>query len=139
MSRGVDHAAMYRSADDRTLWIALFAKALARYDWDSRIFCLLTTHFHMLIQTRQANIARGMQWLNGTYARAFNDRHGRDGHLLRGRYASVLVESDEQYAATWAYVAYNPVRAGLCRRPHEWPWCGIAPGRPLPREDMTGV
>ena len=80
-----------------------------------------------------------MQWLNGTYARAFNDRYGRDGHLLRGRYASVLVESDEQYAATWAYIAYNPVRAGLCRRPHEWPWSGVAPGRALTETDMAGV
>ena len=132
MTGGVDHCAMFRGVEDRTLWQALFAKALARYAWRSLIYCEMTTHVHMIVATANANIGRGMQWLNGTYAQAFNQRHGRHGHLFRGRYVSVLIQSDFQYAAAWAYVAQNPVRAGLCARPQDWPWCGVKPGKPLP-------
>ena len=136
-TRGVDHCAIFRGVPDRTLWIALYAKTLAKFDWESFIFCLMTTHLHMLVKTRQANLARGMQWLLGAYGYGFNQRHVRDGHLVRGRYASVLIESEEHYAAAWSYIAYNPVRAGLCKRPQDWPWNGIAPGRPLPELDMA--
>jgi putative transposase len=135
MTRGVDHCAMFRGTVDRTLWIARYAKTLARYDWESFIYCQMTTHLHLLIKTRHPNLARGMQWLNGGYGYGFNQRHGRDGHLLRGRYSSVLIESEEHFAAAWEYIAYNPVRAGLCRRPEDWPWSGVAPGQPLPPTD----
>jgi putative transposase len=142
-SGGVDHCAMFRGVADRTLWQVLYAKALVRYEWTSLIYCEMTTHVHMIIETALPNIARGMQWLNGTYAQAFNQRHGRHGHLFRGRYAAVVIQSDFQYAAAWAYVAHNPVRAGLCVRAQDWPWSGIAPGTPLPNWDMgignTGV
>lgn len=136
MSRGVDRCAFYRGAADRILWVALLAKTIERYGWNSLIYCEMTTHFHLIVETPEANIARGMQWLNGTYAHAFNQRHARDGHLVRGRYAAVLIESDAQYATAWIYVAYNPVRAGLCSRPEDWPWSGIAPGKPLPGWDL---
>jgi hypothetical protein len=139
MSAGVDGCAIYRGDDDRRLWIGRFAKTLARFEWESIIFCLLTTHFHMMIRTHEPNLARGMQWLNSGYAQGFNERHGRFGPLLRGRYVAVQIESDEQYAVTWTYIAYNPVRAGLCPRPQEWPWLGVAPGRPLPDWDVFGV
>jgi REP element-mobilizing transposase RayT len=139
MSRGVDHCALYRTDDDRLLWLRLYAKALGRYRWESLIYCQMTTHFHLLVRTFEANLARGMQWLLGTYALAFNQRHGRDGHLVRGRYVSVPIESERQFAASWSYIAYNPVRAGLCAEPHEWPWMGVAPGVPLPAWDMAGV
>jgi putative transposase len=138
-ARGVDHAAVYHKEDDRVLFLALFEKAIARYGWRSHIYCLMTTHFHLLIETPRPNIARGMQRLNGTYAQAFNERHGRGGHLFAGRYFSALLESDEHYVEAFRYIANNPVRAGLCDRPEDWPWSGIAPGKPLAGRDMAWV
>jgi REP-associated tyrosine transposase len=137
-ARGVDCSAVYLDVDDRTLYIAVFAKTIARYGWACHIYCLMTTHLHMIVETPRPNLARGIQLLNGVYGRAFNERHGRVGHLFGGRYGSVLIESDEQYAAAWDYVAHNPVKAGLCRRPEDWPWSGIAPGTPLPTRDGAG-
>jgi REP element-mobilizing transposase RayT len=139
MSCGVDRCDIYLDDYDRILWIALYAKTLARFGWESLIYCEMTTHFHLLVRTREPNLARGMQWLLGTYALAFNQRHGRVGHLVRGRYVSVPVEAEAQLSVSWTYIAYNPVRAGLCKRPHEWPWMGVSPGRPLPDWDMPGV
>src|SRR3954471_6161480 len=83
--RGVDRCAMFRGDADRILWSGLYVKALAKYEWESLIYCQMTTHLHLLVKTSHVNLARGMQWLSGTYAQAFNRRHGRDGHLLRGR------------------------------------------------------
>jgi putative transposase len=138
-ARGVDHVAVYRDEMDYVLFVALLAKAIARFGWISHMYCLMTTHFHLIVETPQPNIARGMQWLNGTYAQAFNDRHGRVGHLFGGRYGAVLFQSEKHYETALRYVAYNPVGAGLCRHPCDWVWTGIAPGRRLSRSDVDGV
>jgi hypothetical protein len=63
-----------------------------------------------------------MQYLNGQYAQYFNRRHCVDGHLFQGRFHSLLVRSEAHLAALWRYIVLNPVRAGLCRQPAEWPW-----------------
>ncbi len=80
------------------------------------------THYHLVIETPQANVVRGMRQLNGVYAQGFNRRHARHGHLLGGRYGTVLVARDEHLLEVLRYVVLNPVRARLCKHPAEWPW-----------------
>jgi len=63
-----------------------------------------------------------MRRLHGSYAQRFNARHGSSGHLFQERYGAVQVKSDEQLWTVAVYIAMNPVEAGLCGRPDEWPW-----------------
>jgi putative transposase len=82
----------------------------------------MTTHYHVIVETPEANLAVGMQHLNGFYAQRFNERHRRTGHLFQGRYGATLMQSDDHLEATLQYVLMNPVRAGLCDRADDWPW-----------------
>ena len=92
-------------------------------------------HYHLVVETSQVGLATGMRRLNGLYARRFNERHARSGHLFGARYEARVVEGDESLERTCAYVVNNPVRAGLCRDAAEWPWGGLGePPLPSPPE-----
>jgi putative transposase len=82
----------------------------------------MTTHLHLVLETREPNLGHGMGRLLGDYARWFNRRHGREGHLFMTPFFSRLLQSDEHVLAATVYVLGNPVRAGLCSHPSEWPW-----------------
>jgi putative transposase len=136
---GVDHLAIFRDVYDRVVFEALLEKAIARFEWRLHAYCQMTTHYHLVVETPEPNLARGMQWLNGVYGQAFNERHGRSGHLFHGRYSAALLESEEHFSAACRYVILNAVAAGICDRPEDWPWCGVAPGRPVSIRDLSGV
>lgn len=82
----------------------------------------MTNHFHLVVQTPEANLSRGMHWLNGKYAAWFNRRHKRWGHLFGGRFKAILVEKETYFANVLRYVALNPVRAGMVERPEDYRW-----------------
>jgi putative transposase len=82
----------------------------------------MNTHYHLVLETTRVALSDGMKRLHGVYAQAFNERHGRTGHLFGDRFWSSFIESEEHFAAACWYVVYNPVRAGLCEEPEEWPW-----------------
>jgi putative transposase len=107
---------------DRRRYLLLLGMAVDRYGWHCYGFCLMTTHYHLHVMTPEPNLARGMQWLNGVYAQCFNKRHAHEGHVLRGRYKSTLVEREGHFLEVVRYVALNPVRAGICASPRDWPW-----------------
>ena len=94
----------------------------AKYAWTVLAYCLMTNHFHLVLQIAEGGLSAGMQWLNGTASRATNQRHGRSAHLFRNRFSSALIETDAHLVAACRYVVLNPVRAGLCAHPDEWPW-----------------
>ncbi len=91
-------------------------------------------HVHLVIETPEANLSAGMQRLHSGYAMALNGRHARSGHVFQGRFGSKLIKDDQQFAATFQYVADNPVKAGLCQLPEEWPWSSYRAtvGLPVP-------
>jgi REP element-mobilizing transposase RayT len=121
-ARGNDHRAIYLDDADRDGYLRLLRHVIARQGWRCLAFCLMGNHLHLLIETPMANLGTGMQRLHGFYARDFNGRHGRSGHVFQGRYGSVLAATDEQVWTTAAYIALNPVVAGLCARPEDWRW-----------------
>jgi putative transposase len=88
--------------------------------------CLMGNHMHLLVETPETNLGRGMQLLHGSYAQSFNRRHEATGHVFGGRFKSTSVTTDPQLWVTAAYVARNPVAAGLCRTPELWPWSSYA-------------
>lgn len=121
-ARGNGRQAIFLDDDDRRLYLFLLRREIARWQWHCLAYCLMENHVHLLIQTPNANLARGMQRLHGAYAQVFNERHDRDGHLFQGRYGAVRVETDDQLWTVLAYIAANPVRGQLVERPNEWPW-----------------
>ena len=89
-------------------------------------YCLMENHYHLLVETPRANLDDAMHRLNGTYAIRFNRHHERTGHVFQGRYGAKLI-TDDNYALTVVrYIAANPVQAGLCAAPEEWPWSSYA-------------
>jgi putative transposase len=125
VSRGAGGIAVYRDDDDRLLFLRLFARTVRRMGWTCHAYCLMTNHSHLLVQTKSPNLSAGMHVLNGTYARGFNERYGRRGHLFGARFYSTEIDDDDAYERAVLYVVENAVRAGMCPVWRDWPWCGL--------------
>jgi putative transposase len=120
-ARGAGKISIYREDDDRYCFLALFADTVQLFDWAVHAFCLMTNHYHLVVEALRENLSSGMQRVNGVYAQAFNGKYTRWGHLFGERFWCRPVDEDD-LAATCRYVLANPVRAGLCDRVSEWPW-----------------
>jgi len=121
-SRGNRRQSIYHDDDDRMYFLVLRDRVVRRCGWRMVAYCLMTNHFHLLIETPALNLSAGIHRLNSNYARYFNERHSVDGHLFDRRFGSRLVETEEHLADALRYIAFNPVEAGLCAHPHEWRW-----------------
>lgn len=123
-TRGNDGIDIYCDAVDRRLFISLLERIAGDSEWDLHAWCLMTNHFHLVVENRHANLSDGMQRLNSVYARWFNERHRRTGHLFGNRFGSKPIAGDQQLFNTAEYVFDNPVRARLCKSRVDWPWLG---------------
>jgi REP element-mobilizing transposase RayT len=135
-ARGVDRMAIYRDNVDRRLFLTLLGLVVNGTGWQVYAYCLMGNHYHLLMETPEPNVSEGMQYLNGVYGQRFNRRHERTGHLLGGRFHSVLVQKHSHLLEAARYVVLNPVRAGLRRHPADWPWssyCATAGTTPPPQ------
>jgi REP element-mobilizing transposase RayT len=121
-SRGNERRSIFRNDGDRRMFLTLLGQAVKRFHWSVTAYVLMTNHFHLVIQTPEPNLSRGMQWLNGTYAAWFNHRHQRAGHLFQGRFHAFLVEKEAYFAELLRYVVLNPVRAKMVVRPEDYRW-----------------
>lgn len=121
-SRGDQRGAIFADDTDRRVFLDLLGKEVRQQGWICYAYCLMGNHYHLLIETPQPNLVRGMRRLNGVYTQAFNRRHARVGHVLQERYKAVLVDKDSYLLELCRYVVLNPVRAKLVRRPEDWPW-----------------
>ncbi|MGI9021420.1 MAG: transposase [Solirubrobacterales bacterium] len=121
-ARGNGGAPVYLDDDDRRFYLLRLGRVTSSVGWRCLSYCLMSNHVHLLLETPHANLSNGMQRLQGGYAQAFNKRRERTGHLFEGRYGAVRSVSDEQLLVTAAYIARNPVDAGLCREPAQWSW-----------------
>ena len=111
---------------DRQRFLGLVAHVVRKFEWACHAYCLMTTHYHLMVTTTNANIGRGMHVLNGRYAQSLNRRHRLSGHVFEDRYHSVVVERNSHVLELVRYIALNPVRAGLCANPEEWRWSSYA-------------
>ena len=82
----------------------------------------MPNHVHLVVETPEPNLGEGIQRLHGAYGAGFNDRHQGSGHVFKRPYGSKRVRDDGQLIAVIGYVVANPVAAGLCRHPDDWPW-----------------
>ena len=92
------------------------------YFWTLHAYCLLPNHYHLIVEAKRRDLSEGMQKLNGRYAKRFNERYDRVGHVFQNRSSSYVIESGEHFVRALAYVRANPVTAGPCENVDDWLW-----------------
>jgi len=121
-SRGNERKPIYGNDTDRLRYLSLVADIVNRFDLLLHAYVLMDNHYHLLIETLEANLARAMRALNGGYAKQFNRHHQRVGHLFQGRYTAILVERESYLVELSRYIHLNPVRAGIVGRAEDYRW-----------------
>ena len=121
-ARGTGGVDIFVDDYDRADFVDLLKSTVTRFAWTCHAYCLMGTHYHAIVEAPQPRISAGMQRLNGTYARRYNRRHERRGHLFESRFVSWVVRDERHLTLACRYVLNNPVRAGLCGTAENWPW-----------------
>jgi putative transposase len=123
-AQGAGPCTIYRDEDDYLAFMAIARRTFVRLRWTCLMHCLMTTHYHLIVKLDNDDLSVGMERINGDYARTFNRRHGRRGHLFGDRFGSTFVQTHAHLLTVVRYVALNPLDAG--RLPEEWPWGSFA-------------
>ncbi len=121
-SRGDRREDIYEDDEDRQTFLHLLDQVSETYNWMCHAYCLMSNHYHLLIETPDANLSKGMRQLNGVYTQSYNRKHDRAGHVFQGRYKSILVEKQTYLLEVARYIVLNPVRAQMVRSARDWPW-----------------
>jgi putative transposase len=122
MARGVDRRHIFVDDEDYAVYRDLLGAVVERQRWRLLTYSQMPNHVHLLVETPETNLGNGMQWLHSRYARYFNTRHGRSGHLFEDRFRSPLITCDADLVRTTRYIVRNPVAARLVARPEDWKW-----------------
>jgi putative transposase len=121
-SRGNAQQPVFLADADRTFFLIILSDVIKTHHWVCHAYCLMDNHYHLLMETPNANLSRGMRQLNGIYTQMFNLHHHRTGHVFQGRYKAILVEKESHLLEVARYIVMNPVRAGSVTQPQEWKW-----------------
>ena len=122
VNRGSGRQKIVADDQDRQEFLGVLAKVVAKYNLRLHAYCLMDNHYHLLVETVEANLSRAIRQLNGVYGQRFNRRHGRSGHVFQGRFRSVLIEKDSYLLELNRYIVLNPVRARMVGHPRRWKW-----------------
>jgi REP element-mobilizing transposase RayT len=124
-SRGNAREPIVEDDSDRRSFLDVLGTVVDRYGWTCHAYCLMTNHYHLVVDTPDANLSRGMRQLNGVFTQRFNRRHGRVGHVFQGRFKAILVERESHALELARYVVLNPVRAGLVDAAEDYRWSSL--------------
>jgi len=115
MTRGDRLEAIYEDDRDREMFLHTLGQACERTGWRVHSYVLMGNHYHLLLETPEANLCAGMKWMQGTYTIRHNARHKLRGHLFQGRYKAIIVEGEQEtyFRTVSDYIHLNPMRAGL--------------------------
>ena len=126
-SRGNARRKIFLEEEDRNDFLVTLAWVIERFGWVCHAYCLMGNHFHLMIETPEPNLSRGMRQLNGVYTQGFNRNHRKVGHLFQGRFKSILIERDSYLLELCRYVVLNPMRAKMVKSPDEYAWSSYRP------------
>ena len=126
-SRGNARRKIFLDDSDRDAFLSTLAWVVERFGWICHAYCLMGNHFHLMIETPEPNLSRGMRQLNGVYTQGFNRLHRKVGHLFQGRFKAILVERDSYLLELARYVVLNPVRAKMVKAPENYKWSSYRP------------
>ena len=121
-SRGDRREDIYADDTDRLAWLEVLTQCCERFNWAIHAWCQMSNHYHIVVETPEANLSAGMRQLNGVYTQKVNRRHHRVGHVFQGRFKGILVERDSYLLELARYVVLNPVRAGIVKQVRQWKW-----------------
>jgi REP element-mobilizing transposase RayT len=121
-SRGNERRDIFRDDADRRRFVTLLSKVVTDRRWILHAWVLMSNHYHLLIETPEVGLSRGMKWLNQEYAQEFNERHHRVGHLFQGRFKSILVEREGHLLELIRYIVLNPVRCHAVAFAGDYEW-----------------
>ncbi len=121
-SRGDRRDDIYDNDEDRESWLDVFGNTCKRFNWRCHAYCLMDNHYHIVLETAEANLSKGMRQLNGVYTQYYNRKYGRAGHVFQGRYKGILVEREEYLLELARYVVLNPIRAQMIKSIETWNW-----------------
>lgn len=121
-SRGNARDKIFSDDHDKEKFLETLDSVVKRYNWLCHAYCLMDNHYHLLIETPDANLSMGMRQLNGVYTQTYNRRHKRPGHIFQGRYKAILIQKENYLLELCRYVALNPVRAKIVKKPEDWKW-----------------
>jgi REP element-mobilizing transposase RayT len=121
-SRGNEQKDIFRSRRDREKFLSYLKSSTERYGALIHAYCLISNHYHLLLETPEGNLSQIMRHINGAYTTYFNVKRKRAGHLFQGRFKAILVEADEYAAELSRYIHLNPVKVGIVAKPEEYEW-----------------
>ena len=121
-ARGDRREPIYEDDEDRGAFLETFGAVIEDFNWVAHAYCLMGNHYHLLVETPDGNLGKGMRQLNGTYTQWSNRRHRRVGHLFQGRYKAILVDKNSYLLELCRYVVLNPVRARMVKTAGQWAW-----------------
>ena len=121
-SRGNAGGKIFRSDKDREYFLDLLGFIIERFNWLCHAWCLMDNHYHLILETPEGNLSRGMRQLNGIYTQKYNWRYTKTGHVFQGRYKAILVDKESYLLELCRYVILNPVRAKIVKSPQDWKW-----------------
>ena len=122
MNRGRRGEQVFVSKDDYDCFIAVLQEAIELFALRVSAYCLMTTHYHLLVQTPDANLSRCMRHINGVYTQRFNREHSVEGQLFRGRYKAIVVAENSYLLQLVRYIHQNPVRSGMVKKTDDYRW-----------------
>lgn len=145
-SRGNQRQEVYPDDEHRCVFLDILHAALHRFNMVCHAYCLMDNHYHLLIETPDGNLSKGMRQINAVYTQHFNRKTKSCGHLFQGRYKSIVVEKDAHLLEAIRYLMLNPVRSGMVANAADYRWssyrgtCGIEPPHPcLSTEWLLGM
>jgi REP element-mobilizing transposase RayT len=143
MNRGAGRRPIFPSAANPTSFLRLIGEVTTIFGIEIHAYCLLSNHYHLLVRTPGAGLARAMRHLDGIHAQRVNRGTGTDGALFRGRYRAILIEKDAYFCQVSRYIHLNPVAAGIVARPEDHhassyrAYAGLEPAAPWLRTRET--
>ncbi len=121
-SRGNERKDVFRDDKDRTIFLDILSRCCNLFNWRCHAYCLMGNHYHLIIETVDSTLSKGMRHLNGVYTQKFNWNHNRVGHIFQGRFKAILIEKETHLLEVCRYVVLNPVRAKMTGQPEGWQW-----------------
>lgn len=118
-SRGNARGNIFLEKTDREKFLTIVDEVLERYHWICYGYCLMNNHYHIIIETPEGNLSKGMRHINGVYTQYFNWRHNNVGHIFQGRFSAILIQKERHLLELCRYVILNPVRAGIVDLPEK--------------------